>query len=180
VREYRCKGYEPYIFAVSRLAPLKRFDLLLRALAEPVATGIRCVIAGEGAELANLLKLRSQLALQDRVELAGRVTDAEMLEHLARCRAVAFVPRNEDYGFVTVEAFACAKAVITVADSGGPAELVQHGVTGYVAEPTAEALAVTLRDVMSDRPRAVAMGEVGAARVAAMTWPSAVERLLGS
>jgi glycosyltransferase involved in cell wall biosynthesis len=180
VREYRCKGYEPYIFAVSRLAPLKRFDLLLRALAEPVATGIRCVIAGEGAELANLVKLRSQLALQDRVELAGRVTDAELLEHLARCRAVAFVPWNEDYGFVTVEAFACAKAVITVADSGGPAELVQHGVSGYVAEPTAEALAVALRDVMSDRTRAVAMGEAGAARVATMTWSSAVETLLRS
>ena len=58
MREYRCESYEPYIFAVSRLTPLKRFDLLLRALAEPVATGIRCVIAGEGAELQALLKLR--------------------------------------------------------------------------------------------------------------------------
>jgi glycosyltransferase involved in cell wall biosynthesis len=177
-REYRCEGYEPYIFAVSRLAPLKRFDLLLRALAEPIAAGIKCVIAGEGAELANLVKLRSQLALQDRVEFAGRLTDAEMVGHLARCRAVAFVPWNEDYGFVTVEAFACAKPVITVTDSGGPAEVVQHGVSGSVTEPTAAALAVALREVMSDRSRAIAMGEAGAARAATMTWPGAVDTLL--
>ena len=136
------------------------------------------VIAGEGAELANLVKLRSQLALEDRVELAGRVTDAGMVEHLARCRAVAFVPWNEDYGFVTVEAFACAKPVITASDSGGPAELVQHGVSGFVTEPSPGALAVALREVMSDRTRAITMGEAGATRVAAMTWPSAVETLL--
>jgi len=178
VRDYRCDAYEPYIFAVSRLAPLKRFDLLLRALAEPVAAGIKCVIAGEGAELTNLIKLRAQLCLQDRVEFAGRLNDAELIGHLASCRAVAFVPWNEDYGFVTVEAFACAKPVITVADSGGPAELVQPGVSGYVTEPSPEALAVALREVMSNRSRAITLGEAGAARVATMTWPRAIETLL--
>jgi glycosyltransferase involved in cell wall biosynthesis len=178
MREYRCDSYEPYIFAVSRLAPLKRFDLLLRALAEPVATGLRCVIAGEGAELQGLLKLRAQLDLQQRVEFVGRLSDAEMIGHLASCRAVAFVPWNEDYGFVTVEAFACGKPVVTVSDSGGPAELVEHAVSGYVAEPTPEALAVSLREVMSDRTRAIRMGEAGARTAAAMTWPGAVEKLL--
>jgi glycosyltransferase involved in cell wall biosynthesis len=179
-REYRCESYEPYIFAVSRLTPLKRFDLLLRALAEPVATGLRCVIAGEGGELPALVKLRGQLGLQERVEFAGRLTDAEMVSHLARCRAVAFVPWNEDYGFVTVEAFACGKPVVTVKDSGGPAELVEDGVTGYVTDPTPEALAIGLREVVSERTRAIRMGEAGAARAASMTWSSAVETLLNS
>ena len=91
---------------------------------------------------------------------------------------MAFVPWKEDYGFVTVEAFACAKPVVTVSDSGGPAELVEHGVSGYVAEPTPEALAVSLREVMSDRTRAIRMGEAGARTAAAMTWPGAVEILL--
>jgi glycosyltransferase involved in cell wall biosynthesis len=179
VRDYRCDSYEPYIFAVSRLAALKRFDLLLRALGEPVATGIRAVIAGEGAELPALVRLRAQLGLEDRVEFVGRLSDAEMIGHLARCRAVAFVPWNEDYGFVTVEAFACAKPVVTVSDSGGPAELVKHGESGFVTDPTPEALAVALRDVMSDRTRAIRLGEAGARQVAAMTWPAAIERLLG-
>ena len=105
-----------------------------------------------------LVKLRGQLGLQERVEFVGRLTDAEMVSHLARCRAVAFVPWNEDYGFVTVEAFACGKPVVTVSDSGGPAELVEHGVTGYVTDPTPEAIAVAIRDVMSTGPAQSAWG----------------------
>ena len=61
---------------------------------------------------------------------AGRLTDEQIVEHLARCRAVCFPPFEEDYGFVTAEAFASRKAVITCRDSGGPAELVQDGVNG--------------------------------------------------
>lgn len=179
VRGYRCDDYGDYIFGVSRLAPLKRFDLLLRALAEPVARGIRCVIGGEGAELPVLVRQRNLLGLDDRVEFAGRLTDDQLLTHLARCRAVAFVPWNEDYGFVTVEAFASGKPVITVSDSGGPAELVKDGVSGYVTAPTSEALAEALRAVMSDRTRAIRMGEAGADVASGMTWPKAVERLLG-
>jgi glycosyltransferase involved in cell wall biosynthesis len=51
-----------------------------------------------------------------------------------------FPPLQEDYGFVTVEAFASRKAVITCRDSGGPAELVQDGVSGFVCEPTPASL----------------------------------------
>jgi glycosyltransferase involved in cell wall biosynthesis len=178
VREYRCDGYDDYLFAVSRLAPLKRFDLLLRALAEPVAAGIRCVIAGEGGEMPSLLRLRAQLGLETRVHFAGRMSDAAMVEHLARCRAVAFVPWNEDYGFVTVEAFSCAKPVITVTDSGGPAELVTDGVSGAVAAPTPEALGLAISQVMRDRTRAIRMGEAGQAVVAPMTWDAAVRELV--
>src|SRR4051794_10263225 len=40
-RPYRCDWHGDYIFMVSRLTPLKRAELLLRALAEPEAAGIR-------------------------------------------------------------------------------------------------------------------------------------------
>ena len=54
-----------------------------------------------------------------------------MIDHLARCRGVVFPPLDEDYGFVTVEAFAARKAVVTCTDSGGPTELVtRRRVTG--------------------------------------------------
>jgi glycosyltransferase involved in cell wall biosynthesis len=177
-REYRCQGYGDYLFAVSRLTPHKRMDLILRALAEPSAAGIRCVIAGEGGELDALKRLRRQLDLDDRVEFVGRVDEAGLVDHLARCRAVAFTPFNEDYGFVTVEAFCSRKAVITCRDSGGPSELVRDGATGYVTEPKAEALARAMRQVMEDRSTAIRLGEAGAADAAQMTWPGAVQRLL--
>ena len=114
---------------------MKRFDLVLRALAEPIAPGIKCVIAGEGAELDRLVKLRSHLELDHRVQFVGRLDEAGLIEHLARCRAVVFPPWNEDYGFVTVEAFMCGKPVITCHDSGGPSELVRDGENGLVTAP---------------------------------------------
>ena len=178
VRPYRTDGYGGYLFAVSRLTPLKRFDLLLRALAEPAAAGIRCVIAGEGSELPALLRLHRQLDLGDRVEILGRIDEATLLTHLAGCRAVVFPTFNEDYGFVTVEAFASGKGVLTCRDSGGPAELVRNGDNGLIVDPTPEALAAAMRAVTGDRALAVRFGEAGAADAARMTWAGAVERLL--
>ena len=177
-RAYRNDTYGDYLFGVSRLSPLKRFDLVLRALAEPVAAGIKCVIAGEGAELEALLKLRAQLDLGHRVQFVGRLDEAAMLDHLARCRAVVFPPFNEDYGFVTVEAFSCAKAVVTCTDSGGPAELVRDGQNGLVTAPTPDALAHGMRRLMDDRNAAIRMGETGATDVTAMTWSGAIQKLL--
>ena len=93
---------------------------------------------------------------------------SSFVEHLARCRAVCFPPFEEDYGFVTVEAFASRKAVITCRDSGGPAELVEDGVNGFVCEPTPAALARALR--ARDRRRDARrerMGDGGTRRRAA-------------
>jgi glycosyltransferase involved in cell wall biosynthesis len=177
-RAYRTDQYGDYVFGVSRLTALKRFDLVLRALAETAAGHVRCVIAGEGAELDALVRLSRQLDIDDRVEFIGRIDDETLVRHLARCRAVIFPPFNEDYGFVTVEAFASAKAVITCRDSGGPAELVRDGVNGLVTDPTPESLARALRLVTDDQPLAMTMGEAGRADAARMTWPDAVSKLL--
>jgi glycosyltransferase involved in cell wall biosynthesis len=178
VRPYRCDDYGDYLFGVSRLTPLKRFDLVLRALAEPAAAGIKCVIAGEGGELEALARLRRQLDLEDRVQLVGRVDDETLLTHLARCRAVVFPAFNEDYGFVTVEAFSSGKAVLTCQDSGGPAELVRSGENGFVVDAGPEPLARAMRAVIDDRLLAIRLGEAGATQAAAMTWPAAVQKLL--
>ncbi len=177
-RDYRHDTYGNYLFGISRLSPLKRFDLVLRALAEPVATGIKCVIAGEGAELNALVTLRNHLQLEQRVQFVGRLSEADMIGHLANCGAVIFPPFNEDYGFVTVEAFMCGKPVITCTDSGGPSELVRDGENGYVTAPTAEALAVAMRRVMDDRLLAARLGEAGYATASRMTWSGAIRRLL--
>ncbi|HXE79999.1 MAG TPA: glycosyltransferase family 4 protein [Vicinamibacterales bacterium] len=177
-RAYRCESYEPFLFTVSRLAPLKRLELLIEALARPVAAGIRCVVAGEGECATDLQRLVAHHGLSDRIELVGRIDDEALVDYLARCRAVAFVPRDEDYGFVTIEAFASAKPVITTTDSGGPAELVRSGTNGFVVEPTPDALAGALRQVMEDPQLAQRLGAAGEQVARSMTWQAAVERLV--
>jgi len=140
-RRYRAEAYGPAFLFVSRLNRLKRADLVIRALAAADGAGIPLVIAGEGEERAALERLASEVGVADRVTFTGRLADEQMLEHLGRCRAVVFPPLQEDYGFVTVEAFASHRAVITCRDSGGPAELVADGENGFVCDPTPESLA---------------------------------------
>ena len=177
-RSYRCDGYGDYLFAVSRLTPLKRFDLLLQALARPEAQGVRCVLAGEGEEEPQLRQMIHDLGLERRVEMIGRVDSPALVEHLAKCRAVAFIPYDEDYGFVTVEAFAARKPVITCSDSGGPTELVRDGTTGAVAAPDADSLATAIARVMCDPGAAERMGAAGYDVASALTWDRTVPQLL--
>ena len=177
-RPYRCDGYGEYIFAVSRLTRLKRLDLLVRALAQPEAAGVRCVIAGDGEMAGELKALIGGLGLDGRVKLVGGVDAATLVDHLARCRAVCFPAQDEDYGFVTVEAFASAKPVVTCTDSGGPLEFVHDGTEGLVAAPTPEGLARALATVAGDEGLASRLGQAGLAAVQKLTWPRVVERVV--
>ncbi len=131
----------------------------------------------KGKSGIDLHQLVERHGLAARVRLVGRLDEGGLLEHLARCRAVCFPPVQEDYGFVTVEAFASRKAVITCRDSGGPAELVKDGVLGFVVEPTPEALARALRQVSEDRSLAERMGAAALAAGAELNWPDTVRQL---
>ncbi len=176
-RPYRTEGYGDYIFAVSRLHPLKRLDLLVEAAArmsEPFAIKI----AGSGEQEAELRARIRALGLESRVELLGPIDDAQLVEHYARCRAVYFAPQNEDYGFVTLEAFRSGKAVVTATDSGGPPELVADGANGFVTTPTPEGVAVALDVLASNPATAERLGQQGLRDSTAHTWDRAVRELL--
>jgi glycosyltransferase involved in cell wall biosynthesis len=177
-RAYRCDGYGKAFLFVSRLTRLKRADLLVRALATPSANAIHLVIAGDGEERPALERLASELGVASRITFVGRLTDEQLLEQLATCRAVCFPPFQEDYGFVTVEAFASRKAVITCRDSGGPAELVREGVNGFVCEPVPDVLGRAMRRLVDDAALAEKMGAAAFEAGAKLTWPETVRQLL--
>lgn len=176
-RPYRCDGYGDYIFWVSRLTALKRADLLINALATPDGAGLRTVITGDGEERPRLEALVAHHGLQERVTFAGRLDDEGVLTHLATCRAVCFPPLQEDYGFVTVEAFASRKSVVTCRDSGGPAELVQNGVSGFVCEPSPASLASALRRLSEDAALAERLGNAAFESGQKLNWPDTVRAL---
>ena len=92
--------------------------------------------------------------------------------------AVVFPPFDEDYGYVTLEAFLARKPVVTTTDAGGPLEFVIDGVNGFVAEPTPESIGTTLAVLFADRARARSMGDAGFDRARPITWDGVVECLL--
>ena len=177
-RPYRCEQYGDYLFVVSRLSPLKRIDLVLDALATPACRGVRCIIGGDGEARPQLQQRIEALGLGSRVTLAGRLTDDELVAHYAQCRAVCFVPRDEDFGFVTVEAFASSKAVITCTDSGAPAELVVSEQNGLIAAPDAQSVGAAIARLMEDRGLAERLGQQALTDGRQWTWPATVARLL--
>ena len=177
-RNYRCDRYGDYLLAVSRLAPLKRVALVIRAVAHPDARGIRLVVAGDGPELPALRQLATDLAVDRQVELVGAVGDQALVEWLAGCRAVCFPPLDEDFGLVTVEAFASAKAVVTCRDSGGPAELVRDGVDGFVCEPAVASLAAAIGRLVGDKDLAERLGQAGHEALSRLSWEHTVATLL--
>lgn len=177
-RAYRSEGYGPDFLFVSRLDRLKRADLVIRALATAAGAGIAVVMAGEGDERAGLERLASELGVANRVTFPGRLSEDQLVDRLARCRAVIFPPFQEDYGFVTVEAFASRRAVITCVDSGGPAELVQDGISGLVCEPAPDALAHAMRRLIEEPGLAERLGAAAHEAAARLTWPDTVAKLV--
>ena len=175
-RAYRCDGYAGPILAVGRLTPLKRIDLLLEAAA--VSEGLRLRVAGAGPQREELMAKATALGVDGRVDFLGELSEPELLDEYARCAAVYFGARAEDYGLVTLEAFASAKPVVTCTDSGGPGELVEDGATGYVVEPRVEPLAEALAGLAADPKRAQRLGAAAASVASRHSWPEAVGRLL--
>jgi len=177
-RPYRTDGYGDYVFAVSRLHPLKRLDLLVEAVARMRTQSLSFKIAGSGEDEERLRARIDALGLRGRVELLGEISEAELVEHYARCRAVFFAPWNEDYGFVTLEAFASGKGVLTAEDSGGPAELVRHAQNGFVTKPEPEAIASCLDRLGSEPSLAEELGQAALESSRPHTWERAMDHLL--
>ncbi|HEY7215814.1 MAG TPA: glycosyltransferase family 4 protein, partial [Thermoanaerobaculia bacterium] len=166
-----------YIFTVGRLDPLKRFDLLVRAM-KHTGTPVRCRIAGTGPEREALSDLIARLGLQEKVELLGWVEDKDVVEHYANCLGVYYAPYDEDYGYVTVEAYKAAKPVITTADAGGVLEFVEDGRNGFICPPDSpREIGARIDTLYLDREKAYAMGLAGQEKVREITWDRVIERL---
>jgi glycosyltransferase involved in cell wall biosynthesis len=169
-----------FIFSIGRLDPLKRFDLLIRAM-KHTETPVRCRIAGTGPERENLESLIDRLGLRERVELLGWVDDRDVVERYASCLGVYYAPYDEDYGYVTVEAFKAAKPVITTKDAGGVLEFVEDGVNGFICSPDSpKEIGARIDLLYKDRERTRAMGLAGQGRVREVTWDRVIETLTGS
>ena len=172
-----------YIFAGGRVSPGKRQRLLIEAM-QYAGRDVRLVIAGppeSDAEAQELKQLVERMNLADRVTLKfGFLPRQEIAELASNARACAYLPFDEDsLGYVTMEAFACGKAVLTTTDSGGLLEIVKHNQTGIVTEPTAEAIGAGL-DVLYEASAARRLGQAAGAEWVrrSLTWSTTVERLL--
>lgn len=174
-------SYGDYLFVPGRINPSKRLELSLQALTHSKA---RLIIAGvaENPTYQNyLMQMASDLGITDRITWLGAVDDATLIRHYAEARGVVFVPKDEDYGYITLEAMLSAKPVVTVTDAGGPLEFITNGAEGLVTAPDQVALGAAFDRLMDDPTGAERMGQAGHARYRKLniSWNHVVETLTG-
>ena len=109
VETFYSKPAEDYYLIVSELVAYKRIDTAVRVFSQ---SGRRLKIAGDGPELAALKRISRQ-----NIEFCGRVSDGDLRELYARCRAF-LMPGEEDFGITAVEALASGRPVIAFARGG--------------------------------------------------------------
>ncbi len=170
--------YGDYILLVARLEPLKRIELAIHAMAH-VPAPTRLVIVGDGAQRAALEGTAARSAAADRVRFTGAQWGNAVVDLYAGALGVLYAPFDEDYGYVTLEAFLAAKPVITARDAGGPLEFVRDGVNGFVCDPDAASIGRALTAIAADRTLAERLGRAGQAVARGITWDGVIEQLLG-
>lgn len=179
VGRYENLGDEGYVLSVGRLDKLKRIDALISAL-PCVDSKIKCKIAGSGPEREPLEALAKKLNVSDRVEFLGYVSDDDLIQLYGKSSVVYFAPQDEDYGYITLEAFLSQKPVITAVDAGGPLEFVRHEVNGLISQNlTPEELGRNIEMLVADKARCADMGLAGLRSVEHITWDPVIDALLG-
>jgi glycosyltransferase involved in cell wall biosynthesis len=168
-----------YIFYPSRLEPQKRQDVLIES-ARHLKSDAKIILAGGGRHFSHYQSLiTSDRKIRERVDMRGFVSEEEMLQLYSGALGVCYLPWDEDYGYVSLEAMYAAKPLIVARDGGGAAEFLNDGDEGLIVDPNPEDVARAIDELYFDRKRAREMGERGREKVLAMnlSWQNVVERL---
>jgi glycosyltransferase involved in cell wall biosynthesis len=181
-----------------RLVPKKGVDVLLHAmvLLRKRVPEVRLIVAGDGPERIGLERLAAELGIGGAVDFLGHLAQ-EQAEHALGAAWVQAVPSRweEPFGLVAAEAMMRGTAVVA-SESGGLAEQVEPGATGYLAPAgdagagatgylapagDAGALARALEQVVRDRDLAERMGASARVRaLAELTIDRHVDRVVAA
>src|SRR5712691_4017338 len=154
---------------VGRLATEKRVDLLAAVAALP---GVRLVVTGGGPEAAEVRE-----AIPDAVFLGER-QGADLARIYASMDVFVHSGPFETFGQTIQEAAASGLPVVAPA-AGGPLDLVDEGVTGYLVTPDdGDALAVGVAKLAADPALRARMGEAARRKVLGRTWDALTGELI--
>ncbi|MBS3055444.1 MAG: glycosyltransferase [Candidatus Aenigmarchaeota archaeon] len=136
---------EDFYLTVSRLEPLKRVELIVKAFMK--MPDKKLVVVGDGTQRKYLEELAKN---NKNIEFKGPIYGKELIELYARCTAFVFMSKMEDYGIVPVEAMAAGKPVIGV-NEGGVIETVVNKKTGLIIPPNEAELIKAVKSMTPEK-----------------------------
>ncbi|MBD3216718.1 MAG: glycosyltransferase [candidate division Zixibacteria bacterium] len=145
------------------LEDIYQIDLLMKIfdrIAED-CPNIYLRIAGKGPEMANLLKVKDELANGDRIKFLGQVENDKIPDFLNQLDIFAMPSKFESFGVSALEASACGLPVVAFKVGGLP-EILDDGVSAlFAAEGDNLAFEINLRTLVEDRELRLKMGSAG-------------------
>jgi len=161
---------DPLVLAVGRLVPVKRFDVLIDALADVKLRrpDLRAVIVGEGYERENLERRIAELGAQQWISLPGRVDDATLLDLYNRAWVLASASRHEGWGMTITEAGACRTPAVATRIAGH-SDAIVDGVTGLLVDDE-KGLVASLDRVLRDDAFRALLGKNALEHSSQFTW----------
>ncbi len=157
---------EKIVMHISNFRPVKRVTDVVRVFNKIVErVNAILVMVGDGPELMSAVRVAKQLGIHDRIKYLGT---AEHIETIMPCADLIIQPsEQESFGLVPLEAMSCEVPVIGT-NSGGVVEVVEHGVTGYLAEVgDIDTMARYAIEILTNQSLAKEMGRQGAIRARA-------------
>lgn len=166
------KTDHPSIVAVGRLAPVKRFELVIDAAIEARrrAPTLTLTILGDGPERPALEARIAAAGAGGWIQLAGRVEREALVDHYRRSWLVVSASLAEGWGLSLTEGAACGTPCVAT-DIRGHRSSVVAGVTGVLVQP--DALGATIADLLLDAPRRNTLADAALARARTLTWDNA-------
>jgi glycosyltransferase involved in cell wall biosynthesis len=170
------RSERPLVVAVGRLAPVKRFDALVRAVATTRldVPDVELVIVGIGPEREHIEAAIDAVDGRSWITLAGRVSSPDLLSLYQRAWVVASASLAEGWGLSLTEGAACATPAVATDISGHQSSVVD-GVTGLLVP--LDGLDVALTKVLVDPELRERLGASALARSKALSWDHTVESI---
>jgi glycosyltransferase involved in cell wall biosynthesis len=169
---------EPLLLSLNRLVPHKRVDRLLEAwrIAQAHVPG-RLVVVGDGPLLDDV---RRQARSIPRVQVLGRVDEAEKKDLLSRAWVVLSAAHHEGWGMSVLEGGAYGTPCVAV-DAPGIRDAVIDGVTGHLVHPRNDAeiasvLGRAMQQIVEDEARRKELGAAARSRALDLSWSHCVDR----
>jgi glycosyltransferase involved in cell wall biosynthesis len=164
------RSSRPLVVAVGRLVPVKRIDLLVRALlvTKSLVPELEAQIVGEGYEREALQAQIDAAGAGSWLRLVGRVDDDELIELYRRAWLVASASAREGWGMTLTEAAACGTPAVATRIAGHT-DAVADGISGLLVDDTAE-LGPTMASVLTDAGLRSALVEGALKQAQQFTW----------
>jgi glycosyltransferase involved in cell wall biosynthesis len=165
------------VLCVARLAPEKRIDVLVRALAAAGRPELVLVLAGDGPERASLERLAAELGI--RLLLSGDLPWERIVEAYVAADAFALLSRRETWGVAVNEAAACGLPLVLSDAVGSAPDLVVSGENGFVvASGDVSSAAAALASLAADPALRTRFGAASRRIAAAWGYEPSVENFV--